>query len=75
MRQIISLSLPTQTTNQIKTRSALRGFNSVSGYIKYLLEMDNDLISESELLNTIKKSRQEYKTGKTVKAKSMAELL
>jgi hypothetical protein len=75
MRQVLSLSLPTQTTCQIKTRSAQRGFNSVSGYIKYLLEMDQDLISESELLKTIKQSRKEYKTGKSVKAKSMADFL
>jgi len=75
MRQVLSLSLPKETAKSIKTLSKKRGFVSVSGYIKYLAEMDKDLISETELLNTIKQSRKEYKEGKTITAKSMADLV
>jgi len=75
MRQVLSLSLPKETTKNIKTLSKKRGFTSVSGYIKYLTEIDKDLISEIELLNTIKQSRKEYKEGKTITVKSMADLV
>jgi Arc/MetJ-type ribon-helix-helix transcriptional regulator len=75
MRQILSLSLPEQTTKEIRVRSKRRGFGSVSSYVKYLFELDKDLISEKELLSTIKEARKEYKQGKAIKAKSIAGLL
>ena len=75
MRQVLSLSLPEKITKEIKKSSKQRGFSSVSGYVKYLFELDQNLISENELLKSVKESREEYKQGKTVKAKSMANLL
>ncbi len=75
MRQVLSLSLPEQITKEIKANSKKRGFSSVSGYVKYLFELDKDLISEKELLNSVNEAREEYKSGKTVKAKSIADLL
>ena len=75
MRQVLSLSLPQQTTKEIKKSAKQRGFESVSGYIKYLFELDKDLISETELLCSIKLARKEYREGKTIKAKSLAELI
>lgn len=75
MRQVLSLSLPQQSTKDIKNIAKKRGFSSVSGYIKYLVELDKDLIGEEELLSSIKQSRGEYKAGKTVKAKSIADLV
>ena len=75
MRQVLSISLPNQTTQLIKKRAKKRGFASVSGYIKYLFSLDEDLISEKELLAAVKQARREYKQGKTIKAKSMADLL
>jgi len=75
MRQVLSLSLPQQSAKEIKSLAKKRGFSSVSGYIKYLAELDKDLISEEELLNSIKQSRREYKEEKTIKAKSIADLL
>jgi hypothetical protein len=75
MRQVLSLSLPEQVTKEIKISSKQRGFSSVSGYVKYLFELDRDLILEKELLSSIKEARKEYKNGKTVKAKSIADLL
>lgn len=75
MRQIISLSLPSETAEKIKQRSKARGHKSVSGYIHHLIELDNDLISESKLLRSIKSSRAEYKKGTTVVADSLLDLL
>lgn len=75
MRQILSLSLPQQASEKIKTLSKKRGFASVSSYIKYLIESDQDLISDIELLNSVREARKEYKTGKTIKTKSIAEVL
>ena len=74
MRQVLSLSLPEQTTKEIKASSAQRGFSSVSAYVKYLFELDKNLISEKDLLSSIKEARREYKQGKTIKAKSIADL-
>jgi Arc/MetJ-type ribon-helix-helix transcriptional regulator len=75
MRQILSLSLPQKDSRDIKALSRQRGFNSLSGYIKYLIDLDRELISEKELLKSVNEARKEYKTGKTIKAKSMSELL
>jgi hypothetical protein len=75
MRQVLSLSLPEQITKEIKISSKQRGFSSVSGYVKYLFELDKNLISEKELLSSIKEARKEYQSGKTIKAKSIADLL
>ena len=75
MRQIISLSLPQEITEEVKSLSKIRGFSSVSGYIKHLIELDKDLISEKELLDSVKQARKDYKEGRTVTAKSMLELI
>jgi Arc/MetJ-type ribon-helix-helix transcriptional regulator len=75
MRQILSLSLPEQTTKELKKIAKQRGFDSVSSYVKYLFYLDKDLISETELLSSIKSARKEYKEGKIIKAKSLAELV
>ncbi len=75
MRQVLSLSFPEKTTKEVKGLAKRRGFASLSSYIKYLIELDKDLISETELLGSIKEARKEYREGKSVKAKSIAELV
>ncbi len=75
MREILTLSIPAQTKNLIKKKAKNKGFASVSGYIKYLIKLDDDLISEQELMKTVNEARKEYKERKTIKAKSLAELL
>ena len=75
MRQIISLSLPQEETKELKKNAKQRGFSSVSAYVKYLFELDKDLILEKELLSSIKDSRKEYERGKALKAESLTELL
>jgi len=75
MRQILSLSLPQQVVKDIKKNTKKKGFPSVSSYIKYLFESDNDTISTDELLEDVKFSEKEYQKGKSIKASSLADLL
>lgn len=75
MREVLSVSLPSQTLATIKQKTKKRGFGSVSEYIKHLLYLDEDLISEDELLKSVRQARVEYKNGKIIKANSIAELL
>ena len=75
MRQVLSLSLPQGVLKEVKTLVKKRGYLSISGYMQNLIEMDKDVISEQELLASIKQAEKEYKEGKTITAKSMADLL
>ena len=75
MRQVLCLSLPKETTKTVKSLYKKRGFKSVSTYVKYLIELDEELISEDVLLEDIKQARKEYKDGKYVKADSMADFI
>lgn len=75
MRQVLSISLPSQTMATIKQKTKKRGFESVSEYIKHLLALDEDLISENELLKSVRQARLEYNNGKAIKANSMTDLL
>jgi Arc/MetJ-type ribon-helix-helix transcriptional regulator len=75
MREVLSLSLPKRSSEEIKKLSKKRGFKSVSEYIKYLVDLDTNLISDLELLKSVKAARQEYKKGDTIKANSIADLV
>ncbi len=75
MRQVLSLSLPAKSRKEIKNLSKKRGFTSVSSYIKHLVELDKDLISEEKILSSLKSARREYKAGKTIKGKTLADLM
>lgn len=75
MRQVLSLSLPITAVRQIKKIAHQRGYNSVSSYIGELFKADENLISETELLKTVRAARKEYRTGKSIRAKSLADLV
>lgn len=75
MRKILSISLPSETLENIKEKSKKRNFDSISSYVKYLFSLDNDLISENELLENIKSSRKEYEKGEFISADSLSDLL
>ena len=75
MRKILSVSLPPDIADKMKERSKKRGFDSVSSYVKYLLTLDEDMISDKELMASIQQARKEYARGKTIKAKSMTDLV
>ena len=75
MRQVLSVSLPAIDVRQIKLLSTKRGYASVSSYIQYLLKEDSDLISEAELVESVKAARKEYRAGKSKKAQSLTDLI
>lgn len=75
MRQVLSLSLPAADVRQIKSLAKKRGYESISAYIKHLFKEDEDLISEKELLAAVREADKEYAAGKSVKARSIADLL
>lgn len=75
MRQILSISLPSGATKEVKKISAKRGFPTVSNYIAHLIAQDKELISEAELLSNVECARKEYRRGTTTTASSLADLL
>ncbi|MEY4602159.1 MAG: hypothetical protein RL292_100 [Candidatus Parcubacteria bacterium] len=75
MRSVINISLPEDKAKVIKNRAKNAGFASVSGYVRSLLALDEELISAEELLKMSHEADKEYKSGKLVKAKSLASLL
>lgn len=75
MRKVLSISITDVLEKEIKKRTKQRGFNSVSDYIKSLLVVDEDLISEEELVERSERAREEYKKGKLIKAKSLTDLV
>ena len=75
MRQILNLSIPQNMVSIVKDRAKKHGFESVSEYIRFLLNLDTDLISPQELLAISKRADREYRTGKIKKINSLAELL
>jgi Arc/MetJ-type ribon-helix-helix transcriptional regulator len=75
MRKVLSISISDTLEKEIKQRTKERGFNSVSDYIKSLLVVDEDLISEEELLEDVRSGQEDYKKGKVIKAESIADLV
>jgi len=75
MRTVLNLSLPPKAAEGIKKRAKKRGFASTSGYIRFLLDLDDELISPVELLKMAKRADRDYKKGKLIQADSLAELL
>lgn len=75
MREILNISLPKETVQKIKKRAKAGGFESVSQYVKLMLEMDDDLISEDEILQMAAETEKEYREGKLPKNRSMADLI
>ena len=77
MREILTISLQNKTIAQVKKKVKKSGFESVSKYIKCLIERDleDDWITEEELLEAVKEAEAEYKAGKTIRLKSAADLL
>ncbi len=74
MRSILSVSLPAEKKKEIEER-AKKANKSTSSYIMYVVELEKQLISEDELVKMSKKAEKDYKTGKTKKLKSLADLM
>ena len=75
MREILSLSLPKMTVAEVKRRAKKRGFKSTSEYVRYLVDLDEGLISPEQLLSMSKRADREYHAGKFKEHKSLTEIL
>ncbi len=75
MRQVISISLPPQQAAQAQRLAVRRGYRTLSNYIAHLIKDDTDLITEDQLLRSVKQARAEYRKGTVIHAKSLDELL
>lgn len=75
MRSILNLSLPQTTSDKVKKQAKNRGFSSVSSYVRFLLELDEGLISADDLLMVSTRANAEYRKGKLAERKSLAELM
>ncbi len=54
MRQVLSLSMPATEAVQLKKFAKKRGYHSLGSYVKFLFQADRDLISETELLASVR---------------------
>ncbi len=75
MRTTISVSLSRPEIQQVKKLVKQRGFSTTSSYIRYLLNEDDvDIIQEKELLRLSHSTDTLYRTGKLIRASSLADL-
>lgn len=74
MRSVLSISLPEDKKKEIEER-AKKANKSTSAYIIYVVELEKQLISEDEIVKMAKKAEKDYKSGKTKKLKSLADLV
>ena len=70
MRQVVNISLPIQTTKEVKKAVKDNGFASVSEFFRYLLRE----WQEGKLLKEIEESRGEIRQGKGKELRSLADL-
>ena len=76
MRTTISFTLTKEAVKKTQTLVKRRGFRTTSDYIRFLLaEDDVALISEQELVKRSKEIFRLHKSGRLVRASSMAALL
>lgn len=74
MRSVLTVSLPPQVKADIEAR-AKKAEKTVSSYIIYTVELEKKLISEDELVKMARKAEKDYKSGKTKKLASLADLM
>ena len=74
MREVLSISVSKEEKKKILARAKKSGKN-VSAYILYALEVENDLISEDELLAIAKRAEKDYRDGNTKELSSLADLM
>ena len=74
MRSVLSISLPLAKKKEIMRRAKKAG-KTVSSYILMALDLEDQLISEDELLGMAKRAEADYKAGKTKVLTSLADLM
>ncbi len=74
MRSVLSISLSPEKKKEIEER-AKKTNQSTSSYILRVVELEKNMISEEELAKMAKIAEKKYKSGKTKKLKSLADLM
>lgn len=75
MRSIVSISLPSREALALKKKAVKSGFASLSEYFRFLVSLDEGLISQRELLDATSEAENDYKANRLKKAGSLASLV
>lgn len=76
MRTTISISVSPEEATKTRRIARKRGFPHLSGYVRFLLASDDDvLISEEELVRRSREVTRLHKAGKLVSVASLKDLL
>lgn len=75
MRQIISISLPHEEVKFITQQVKKRGFSSKSDYFRHLVNLEQNMITETDLVEIAKEARAEHAGGKTKVLTSLRDLV
>ena len=75
MRTVLSISLPAREVTRVRSLAKKRGYQTTSSYIQHLLKADQEIISEAQLLKDIRQAHKEYRAGKSIKVKSLMDLV
>lgn len=66
MRGILNISLPQEKIAFIKQIVKKRWFKSISEYMLYAVNVEQDMISEDQLMNDRKQSKKHYKSWSVI---------
>lgn len=75
MRAIITISLPQQSSQLLKKRIKRRNFKGVSEYFRFLLDLDDDLITQDQVREYARQADRDYNKGILKRRSSLRELL
>jgi len=74
MRAIINISVPAEKKTQIQERANKAGM-TVSAYILNAIAIEQEMISEEDLIKMAKKAEKNYKAGNMKQLTSLTDLL
>lgn len=74
MRSVLTISVPSEKEKFIRSR-AKRMKKTLSSYFLYAIELEQQLISEEEILAMATKADAEYKRGATKELQSLKDLI
>lgn len=74
MRSVVTISLPPREAQALKKRAVNFGFVSLSAYFRFLINLDEGLISQRELLDAAHEAENDYKANRLKKAGSLSGL-
>lgn len=75
MRSVITISMQPREAKALKKRASDFGFASLSEYFRFLVNLDEGLISQKEILNAAHEAEKDYKAKKLTKAGSLMDLI